>query len=111
MYEPSKCLQTFNVSGFQYYDGALVLDQLKPGTPVQLRSEPDNPHDADAVAIYHESTKLGYVPSSNNDLIALLLYYGHDAVCEARILATKPDEDPWNQVRVGVYVTDRREEA
>ena len=35
MYEPSRSIMTFHIAGFQFWDGALVLDQLKAG--IQLR--------------------------------------------------------------------------
>lgn len=65
--------------------------------------------DANAGAVYYESTKLGYLPRSANEAFTLLLYYGHTNVCEARILSARPDSDPWDQVRVGIYATDARE--
>nr|WP_248030013.1 HIRAN domain-containing protein [Streptococcus suis] len=50
-----------------------VIDQLKPGTPVQLVGEPSNPHDSEAVAIFYQGTKLGYIPSDKNSLISRLI--------------------------------------
>ncbi|WP_229056301.1 HIRAN domain-containing protein [Collinsella sp. D33t1_170424_A12] len=51
MYEPSRNIMNFYVAGFQYHEGALVLSQLKPGDELTLEAQPDNPHDADAIAI------------------------------------------------------------
>lgn len=51
-YEPSKALTSFHIHGFQHWDGALVLDQLKPGIVLELVVEPDNPYDPQAVALY-----------------------------------------------------------
>ena len=31
MYEPSRQLMSFNVAGFQFWDGALVLGELRAG--------------------------------------------------------------------------------
>lgn len=31
MYEPSRNIMTFHIAGFQFWDGALVLNQLKAG--------------------------------------------------------------------------------
>lgn len=108
MYEPSRHLKTFYVAGFQHYDGALVLDKLKPGKRLKMMFEQDNPYDPNAVALYYKKTKLGYVPRCENETMALMAFYGHGAVFEARVLQVDPDADPWNQVRVGIYVTDAR---
>ncbi len=43
-----------------------MIDELTLGKPVQLIAEVDNPHDPDAVVIYYQDYKLGYVPSSKN---------------------------------------------
>ena len=111
MYEPSRCIATFDISGFQYWDGALVLDRLKPGYSVQLRKEPDNPHDPNAIAIFFEATKLGYVPANQNEMLATMLFYGHKDIFEARVIMVDREAAPWNQVRVGLYVSDRRNAA
>ncbi len=109
MYEPSRRIDTFFIAGFQHWDGALVLNELKPGMPVDLIAEPENPYDPEAVALFHQGVKLGYVPASQNSLLSLLSFYGHGGILEARILQVKPDADPWEQVRIGVFVKDVRE--
>lgn len=109
MYEPSKHYDTFFIAGFQYHDGALALGKLKPGKKLNLVPEPDNPYDPNAVALYRKGIMLGYVPKGQNALIAQLAHFGHDNVFECRVMQVNPQADPWEQVRVGIYVTDRRE--
>lgn len=109
MYEPSKHYDTFFIAGFQHHDGALALGKLKPGKKLELVPEPDNPYDPDAVALYRKETMLGYVPKGKNALIAQLARFGHGDVFECRVMQVDPQADPWEQVRVGIYVTDRRE--
>ena len=108
MYEPLKHVKTFFVAGFQHYDGALAFDQLKVGTVLDLVPERDNPHDPDAIEVRYEDIKLGYVPHADNALLSVMAFYGHADVFEARILQVAPEADPWQQVRVGIYVTDKR---
>ena len=48
------------VAGSYYADQATV-EQLVVGTYFQLIAEPDNPHDKDAVALYYQGGKIGYV--------------------------------------------------
>ena len=108
MYEPSRLVKSFHIAGFQHHDGALVLGKLKPGKKLKMAHCPDNPYDPNAVELRYKKVKLGYVPRTENELIALMAFYGHAGVFEARVLQVDPEADPWNQVRVGVYVTDAR---
>ena len=108
MYEPSKKIIDFHIRGFQHWDGATQLENMKPGMKVDLIAEPDNPHDPSAMAIYFDKTKLGYMPAESNELLATLAFYGHGGVFEARIMQVNSELDPWKQVRVGVYVIDAR---
>ena len=108
MYKPSRQISMFYVAGFQYYDGAFVLDELKPGKKLKMVAEPDNPYDPNAIELRFKKTKLGYVPRSGNGQLALMAFYGHKGIYEARVLQVDPEAEPWNQVRVGIYVTDKR---
>lgn len=108
MYEPSRQISSFYIAGFQYWDGALVLSELKVGERLRLVPEFDNPHDPSAMAIYRGKTKMGFVPGSENELLALMFFYGHSDGFELRVLQVSPDQKPWEQVRVGLYVTDAR---
>ena len=110
MYEPSRLITSFYVAGFQYWDGATVLAELKPGERLTLAPEFDNPHDPNALAIYHGSVKLGFVPRTDNELPALLAFYGHADILELRVQQVDLSAAPCKQVRVGMYVTDARAE-
>lgn len=108
MYEPSRKVSTFYIAAFQHYDGAFVLDELKPGKKLEMVPDPENPFDPNAIELRFKKTKLGYVPRDDNELPALMAFFGHKGVFEARVLQVNPEADPWQQVRVGVYVTDKR---
>ncbi len=108
MYEPSKHVATFYVAGFQYWDGALVIGELKAGMQLDLVPERDNPHDPEAIAIRWKGTKLGFVPASENALVSALSFYGHADVFECRVLKADPARSPWHQLMVGLYVRDAR---
>ena len=73
MYERSRNLLDCHIAGFTYYEGLDVIGELKLGTPVTLKSEPDNPYDPGAVAIYYGETKLGYIPKYKNSYVSNLL--------------------------------------
>ena len=109
MYEPSKHIDTFFIAGFQHHDGALVLDKLKLGKKLDLIAQTDNPYDPQAVAIKRKGYMLGYVPKDKNSLLSKLLYFGHGDAVECRVLQVDRKAVPWEQVRVGIFVTDKRE--
>ena len=44
-----------------YYADQSTVEQLVVGTYFQLIAESDNPHDKDAVALYYQGGKIGYV--------------------------------------------------
>lgn len=107
MYQPSRCLSSFYIAGFKYYEGPFVLGKLKPGKKLSLVAEPDNPYDACAMAIYRKDAKLGFIPRDENPIPSLLAFYGHD-ILECRVQSVNPDAEPWEQVRVGLYLKDAR---
>ena len=108
MYEPSRHVSTFFIAGFQHYDGALVLGKLKPGMKLKMGPERENPYDPNAIELRYKKMKLGYVPRTENEQLALMAFYGHKGVFEARVLQVDPEAEPWHQVRVGIYATDKR---
>ncbi|HEL1556470.1 TPA: HIRAN domain-containing protein [Streptococcus suis] len=85
-----------------------MIDQLKPGTPVELVGEPSNPHDSEAVAIFYQGTKLGYIPFDKNSLISRLIYFGLGDILEARIQMSNTENHPDRQFCVAVKLKDNR---
>jgi len=108
MYERSRNLFDCHIAGFTYYDGLDVIDQLQPGTPVSLVSEPDNPYDPEAVAIYLRETKLGYIPRTKNSYVSSLLYFGHSDILDAKICRRNLEEHTENQFRIVIKLQDNR---
>jgi hypothetical protein len=45
--------------------GRYAARHVRVGDELELRPEPDNPHDEDAVATYHRGFHLGYVPAKH----------------------------------------------
>lgn len=108
MYEPSRSIDTFNIAGFQLWDGALAISDLKVGQELELKAEPDNPYDANAVAIWAGKYKLGFVPKERNEMLSLMLHFGHVDVYECRVEQVAPERSPWHQVYVGLFIKDAR---
>ena len=95
--------KSFHISGFTYYEGPLAFKKLKVGTPLILKAEPENRYDENAVAVYLDDQKLGFIPKEKNYSISKLLNKGHD-VFEAYVQQKDKKEHPERQVRVVVYV-------
>lgn len=75
-------LHSFQLRGSRYYDAALKAGRFTPGSPVRLVREPDNEHDANAVAVYagRARSKAGYVPRGQAKRVANLLDDGAELV-------------------------------
>lgn len=89
-------LGRFHVAGFRYYQGLELVARLRPGDPLLLRAEPDNPYDPRAVEVYFGQHKLGYVPRRRNATLSCLLAQG--APVEGRVRAVRPGAAPWEMV-------------
>jgi hypothetical protein len=110
MYERSRNLLDCHIAGFAYYDGLDAIDCLKLGAVVTLKSEPENPYDHNAVAIYFENTKLGYIPKYKNGDVSNLLYFGHGDILTAMINSVNREAEPERQFRIVIKLKDNRKE-
>lgn len=67
------------IVGTRHYEAGQYWESLTLGDPLELRREPDNPHDANAVAIHNQTgAKLGYVPREQAVEVAEQLDSGID---------------------------------
>jgi len=100
-YDPKNILLLqANVAGFRYYRGEKVWQHIHPSDPVTLKREPQNPHDRKAVALYWRNEKLGYIPRTDNSVIANLLDQG--APLNASIRKKNPSPNPWERLEIRV---------
>lgn len=100
-------LQTSPVAGFQYYDGGKVWTQLQQGTALQLKAEPSNKYDKDAVEIYWQAEdgknhKLGYLPRKQNYAVSQILQ--SKTTLRAEISQLNNSDDPWKRIQFDVYL-------
>lgn len=105
----------FHIAGVQYHDADLVWNQLRIGTQLHLVREADNRYDPNAVAITCRSTDslatgqevlLGYVPSSDNADIALLLDAGWDSIFDCRLSRINPEAHYEQQLHVKIRINN-----
>ncbi|MDW8311110.1 MAG: HIRAN domain-containing protein [Burkholderiales bacterium] len=93
------------VAGYAYHDGPRFEASIKVGDTLALVPEPDNPHDARAIALHWQGRRIGYVPRAHNRRLHELLQEGvtlktwidafdHSAAawsrCVFRVLAEPP---------------------
>lgn len=72
-------------------DRQMAIMLLDVGQPLDLVREPRNRHDPNAVAVYADGEKLGYVPAFKAEMTAGFLDKGRTV--EARVLALEWYED------------------
>jgi len=94
-------LDSLYIAGFQYYEGQNQLKNLKENLPVTLKRQSENKHDFFAVEVYFGNHKLGYLPRSDNRIIARMMDQG--LKLKATIRKINPDADPFWKVKIRVY--------
>jgi hypothetical protein len=95
-------LQESRIAGFQYYRGDAIWPILGVGKRLSLVRESFNEHDREAVAVYFGNDKLGFVPQTENSSIAQMLDRGEHL--EATISRVLNDTDPWERVRMSIFL-------
>jgi len=97
----------FHIAGFTYYNGVDVFEDLKIGKELLLKAEPENPYDPNAVAIYYQKDKLGFVPRDKNDALSKFLNLGYSDMFEVKINQVNPNTYPEKQIRVVVRIKEK----
>lgn len=92
---------TFFVAGFQYYDGMEVEYLLKKGMPLLLNRQPHNRYDNYAIEVFCGEAKLGFIPRTDNKVIADLMDQGVEVLGE--IIELNPDADPFGNIKAEVW--------
>lgn len=100
-------LQCF-VRGFKFYGGLKILDQVKEFDVLELVREPENKYDKNAIAIYYNKLKIGFVPAEENDILCVLM----DAnliPLRAEVTRIEPQAATWENVHIGIYTFKEKE--
>lgn len=90
------------LAGYKYHAAPRLWPQLKVGDRLELTREPDNPHDARAIAVSWKGEKLGYLPRAENDAVSVAMDAGQTV--EGRIAALNEDPDPWRRLVIDVFL-------
>jgi HIRAN domain-containing protein len=94
-------VQSSPLAGFRYHAAAQVWHELRVGDRLELRREPDNPHDANAVSVCWRGGKLGYLPRRENAAVSWSLDRGQQLHARISRLAQHPN--PARRIEVEVY--------
>lgn len=75
-------LHAFQVRGTAHHQAAANRGDFRPGTPVHLAREPNNPHDPNAIAVFADNVynRAGYVPKQTAARLTKLIDAGADVV-------------------------------
>ena len=95
-------VQESPLAGYRYAVAAEVWPQLRVGDALELAREPDNPHDANAIAVTWRGRKLGYVPRRDNAALAWGLDRGERL--QARISRLAPHPNPARRIEIEVFM-------
>lgn len=95
-------IQRSRLAGFKHHEAPALLPALRPGSPLTLSAERDNPHDGDAVAIRWQGHMLGYLPRGENLVVARLL--ARQRRLSARIRRLVPDADHNQRLQIEILM-------
>ena len=99
----SEVYKSFVIAGIEYYKALFVINEIKVGDKLILKTESQNIHDENAVEIYYKDTKLGYIPRNANYSISKIMNAGWD-IFDAYIQKIDRDE---LIIQVAVFVRKR----
>jgi len=96
-----------HLAGFSHWNGIFLFSKLQIGTELRIQAEPENRYDSDAVAVFFEDKKIGYIPRRENSEIAKFCRQGYADIFDVRINRISPAENPENLIGIAVYIRDR----
>jgi hypothetical protein len=94
-------VQDAPLAGFRYHEARAVWNELAPGDALQLVREPDNPHDANAIAVFWRDRKIGYLPRTQNAALAWAMDRGESP--GARISRLRMHRNPRKRIEIEVF--------
>ena len=84
-------VQSAPLAGWRYYSGPELWSELRAGDELELTREPENPYDANAIAVSWRGRKLGYLPRRENAALAWGLDRGERLHARIRRVVDSPN--------------------
>ena len=81
-----------------------VYPYLEKGLVLRMQRMPENKHDENAIAIYFDDTRIGYVPRELNLVISRLMDAGKAFFC--RVEAVELVNDYWVKIDAKIYMVE-----
>ncbi len=81
-----------------------VFPHLEKGLVLRMQRMPQNQHDENAIAIFYEKTRIGYVPRELNLVISRLMDAGKAFFC--RIETVELVNDYWVKIDAKIYMVE-----
>ncbi|HSW62010.1 MAG TPA: HIRAN domain-containing protein [Dissulfurispiraceae bacterium] len=90
------------IAGFQYYRGESVWARLTAGDSIRLVRESENRYDENAIEVFWKDEKLGYIPRSDNVMLAQMM--DRRLKLQARISGLAVSSNPWKRIELQVLL-------
>jgi len=94
-------ISQFFIAGFKFYNGLKLLPKMKLGDILTLVREPDNEYDNCAIALHWNKEKIGFIPASENTILAALLD-ADDLNFIGEITHIETQTKPWENIAAAV---------
>jgi hypothetical protein len=95
-------IYTSYVAGFKFYNGVMLSGEMSANDALDLIHETGNKHDDNAMALFWNTQKIGYLPMKDNELYCRMINAGVPVYCDIVQLDTAATT--WKMCKVGVYL-------
>ncbi|MEX2569984.1 MAG: HIRAN domain-containing protein [Gemmatimonadota bacterium] len=103
-----RILHRFHVKGFPFYDGPVLVPNLRPGVEFSLSPEHAHPTDPHAIRIDWGRDRLGYVPPDYTETLRKRLADGERVRCRA--FRVNPTAELASVLEVEIAVLEQADE-
>jgi 2-keto-3-deoxy-6-phosphogluconate aldolase len=86
-------MKTYSIVGMNFTKSEDFVKNLQAGMPVVLIREPTNAYDPNAVAVWIEGRRVGYIPKAQNKVLAAFIDQAGDGAVGAGALMAM-DQNP-----------------
>lgn len=89
------------LAGAQFHQLGELASRIRVGDALVLAREPGNRHDPRAIRVEWQGHLLGYVPRSENAVLAVAMDEGERL--SGRVVRISDEADPWRRLELEIY--------